>query len=132
MPTLINVTCVRPRYTRPIGASVLFLLALIVPACGPSTNPSAEAARNALVTALDAWREGKKPADLAGLTPPVQVIDTVWVGGRKLASYQIVGERPSESDKRFVVKLTYAAPPRRGRSRLHPDRVRARLRLSRR
>ena len=106
MPTLIEMTRARPGDSRPIGRSALVLLALIAPACGPSTNPSADAARTALVTALDAWRDGKRPADLAELSPPVQVIDTVWVGGRKLASYQIVGEKPSESDKRFVVKLT--------------------------
>ena len=111
MPTLIETTRARPRDSRPIRRSALVLLALIAPACGPSTNPSADAARTALATALDAWRDGKRPADLAGITPPVQVIDTVWVGGRELASYQIVGETPSESDKRFVVKLTYAAPP---------------------
>jgi hypothetical protein len=112
VPTLIEETTrARPRDARAIGRSALVLVALIAPACGPSTNPSADAARTALATALDAWRDGKKPADLAELTPPVQVIDSEWAGGRKLASYQIVRETPSETDKRFVVKLTYAAPP---------------------
>ncbi len=111
MPTLIETTRARPRSSRAIGRWALLHVALVVSACGPSTNPSADTARTALATALDAWRDGKTPADLAGLNPPVQVIDTEWAGGRKLASYQIVGETPSESDKRLVVKLTYAAPP---------------------
>jgi hypothetical protein len=112
VPTLIEETTpARPRVSRAIHRSALVLVALIAPACGPSTSPSADAARTALATALDAWRDGKKPADLAGLTPPVQVIDSEWAGGRKLASYQIVRETPSETDKRFVVELTYAAPP---------------------
>ena len=111
MPTPIETTRARPRDSRTIGRSALFLLALIAPACGPSTNPSADAARTALATALDAWRDRKEPADLAGLTPPVQVIDSEWAGGRKLASYQIIGEKPSETDKRLVVKLTYPSSP---------------------
>src|SRR4051794_41413011 len=73
VPTLIEETTpARPRVSRAIGRSGLVLVALIAPACGPSTSPSADAARTALATALDAWRDGKKPADLAGLTPPVQ------------------------------------------------------------
>ena len=61
-----EVMFARSRDLRPIvrSAPVVFFLALIAPACGPSTNPSADAARTALATALDAWRDGKKPADL--------------------------------------------------------------------
>lgn len=107
MPTPIE----RLRSVRAFGISGLVLLTLVVPACGPSTNPSTDTARTALVAALDAWRDGKNPIDLAERNPPVQVIDTEWVGGRKLASYQIIREEPSETDKRFAVKLTYATPP---------------------
>jgi hypothetical protein len=94
------------------GATALALLiSLIGTSCSePSKIPPAELARGALETALAAWRDGKKPTDLGGSTPPIQAVDTDWNNGRKLASFEILRPEPSETDKRFVVKLTYAAP----------------------
>ena len=37
-------------------------------------------------------------------------MDSEWTSGRKLAAFEILSEEPSDSDKRFVVKLTFAAP----------------------
>jgi hypothetical protein len=71
-------------------------------------NPTADRARSALEAALTAWTEGKKPGLIAGTDPPVQAVDNDWTNGRKLAGFEILGEQPSESDKRFVVKLNYA------------------------
>ncbi len=73
-------------------------------------NPSADRARVALEASLNAWREGKKPGNIAGTDPPVQAIDNEWTNGRKLAAFEVLREEPSESDKRFVVKLTLQAP----------------------
>jgi hypothetical protein len=73
-------------------------------------NPSADRARTALETSLNAWREGKRPGNIEGTDPPVQAIDNDWTNGRKLTAFEILREQPSESDKRFIVKLTYAAP----------------------
>ncbi len=75
---------------------------------GPSVVPRAEIARSSLETALTAWRDGKKPGDLAQQTPPIQVVDNEWTTGRKLSSFEIGAETPSEADKRFTVKLNYA------------------------
>ena len=103
---------IRPR-SRPaiVGAALMLLILLAVPSCGgPSMNPPADRARVALEAALNAWREGKKPGMIAGTDPPVQVADNEWTNGRKLAGFEILREQPSEADKRFVVKLTHAAP----------------------
>lgn len=85
-----------------------FALGLLGPSCGgPSMNPKVDAARSALERTLDAWQSGKRPDALAKENPPVQVADNEWAGGRKLASFEILGEIPSETDKRFKVKLAY-------------------------
>ena len=73
-------------------------------------NPPADRARAALEAALNAWRDGKRPGNIADTDPPVQAVDNEWTNGRKLAAFEVVAERPSESDKRFVVRLRYKAP----------------------
>jgi hypothetical protein len=100
---------IRPTRRPALGAALAILL--VVPSCGgPNMNPAADRARGALEASLKAWREGKKPGNIEGTDPPVHAVDNDWTNGRKLISYEILREQPSESDKRFVVKLTYAAP----------------------
>lgn len=100
----------RTRSRALLGSALLILL--VVPACGggPNMNPSADRARTALEAALAAWKEGRRPGLIEGTDPPVQAIDNEWTNGRKLASFEVVGEKPSEADKRFIVKLGYASP----------------------
>lgn len=93
-------------------AVVVTALAVVVPSCGkPSPVPTAEAARTSLETALTAWRDGKKPIETTKGDPPVNSVDSDWTNGRKLGSFEILREEPSDSDKRFVVKLKYVTPP---------------------
>jgi hypothetical protein len=100
---------IRIRRRAALGAALALLL--VVPSCGgPSMNPAADRARAALEASLSAWRDGKKPGNIAGTDPPVQAVDNDWSNGRKLTAFEVLREQPSESDKRFVVKLTYAAP----------------------
>ena len=54
--------------------------------------PSDEVARTALDAALKTWRDGGKPGTVAGTDPPVEVHDTPWGQGDRLASYEILGE----------------------------------------
>ncbi len=101
---------------------------------GPNMNPPADRARTALEAALNAWRDGKKPGNIEGATPPVHVADNDWTNGRKLAAFEIVGEEPSAADKRFTVKLTYDKPSVADDGRLcragrEPDRRVSRGRL---
>ena len=93
-----------------LGAALAILL--VVPSCGgPNMNPAADRARGALEASLKAWREGKKPGNIEGADPPVQAVDNDWSNGQKLTAFEVLREQPSASDKRFVVKLTYATPP---------------------
>jgi hypothetical protein len=93
-----------------LGAALAVLL--VGSSCGgPNMNPQADRARSALEASLNAWRDGKKPGNIEGTDPPVQAIDNDWTNGRKLSAFEILREEASESDKRFVVKLTYATPP---------------------
>ena len=90
----------------------LALLALLIASCGgPSPIPPAAVARAALETSLTAWRDGKPPSATAQAQPPVHSVDSQWSMGRKLASFEVLREQPSETDKRFVVKLNYRDPP---------------------
>jgi len=77
---------------------------------GPSANPTAADARASLESALAAWRDGKKPTDLASAEPPILMVDGEWTKGGRLADFEVLREEPSESDKRFVVKLVHVPP----------------------
>jgi hypothetical protein len=75
-------------------------------ACRPSQDATAEnksqRARQALVVALDAWRN---EADAAPLDhAKVQFTDSLSEN-RRLADYEIVGELPAQGSKRFEVLL---------------------------
>lgn len=89
----------------------LALALSMAPGCGGARiDPPAEVARSALDSALAAWRDGKTPADLAGATPSVQVVDHDWTLGRKLRSFEVLRAEPSTADKRFAAKLDLDAP----------------------
>jgi hypothetical protein len=63
--------------------------------CGASpTAPPADPARarEALLAALDAWKAGATPADLARRTPAIHVADVEWSGGFRLVGYRAGGE----------------------------------------
>jgi hypothetical protein len=97
------------RIRRRAALAAALAVLLVVPACGgPSMNPAADHARAALEASLNAWREGKKTGNIEGTDPPVQAVDNDWSNGRKLTAFEVLREQPSESDKRFAVKLTYA------------------------
>lgn len=85
---------------------------IALPACSSANNPvpNEVVARQALETSLTAWRDGKKPADTSKNEPPIQSVDSDWTSGKKLESFEILREEPSETDKRFKVKLKYQAP----------------------
>jgi hypothetical protein len=72
--------------------------------------PSEDKARQALEAALNAWRDGKKPGPVEGAPMPVQVVDSQWLYGKQLRSYEIVGEEPNEGPRVFSVRLTLQKP----------------------
>jgi hypothetical protein len=79
---------------------------------GRGAPPSDAMARTALEASLKAWRDGGKPGNVAGTDPPVQVLDTPWGQGERLASYEILGEETGTVEKRFDVRLVLSKPER--------------------
>jgi hypothetical protein len=69
---------------------------LFIAGCGQTSGAALttdeELARQSLVTALDAWKSGKTPADLKNASPPVIVGDHDWKSGAKLVGYELPGE----------------------------------------
>jgi hypothetical protein len=92
----------------------LLLLPLVCSGCsfvwGGSATPSSGGAREALEKSLTAWKAGKRPGMIDGTTPPVQAVDSKWLAGRKLDSFEILREEPSEVERLFVVKLVRGNP----------------------
>jgi hypothetical protein len=99
-------------------AAPLALLALAA-GCGPRAGgkteytPTAQTARQALETALNAWQEGKTLAKLAADVPNAHVVDSAWSKGEKLGGFEIVGENLAEGSQQFDVRLTMKTPPGR-------------------
>lgn len=98
-----------------IACGPALLLLAIGGGCGHGARaslPTDEVARTALEAALKTWRDGGKPGTIAGTDPPVQVHDTPWGLGNRLASYEILGEETGTVEKRFNVRLNLAKPER--------------------
>lgn len=104
-------------YTILIARAPLFsaavAVALAVAGCGPSAPKSfssgdVDQAKTKLGAALDAWKEGKTPADLRGMKPSVFVSDHDWNAGKKLAEFRIDRvERSTGPNPNIVVVLTF-------------------------
>lgn len=81
--------------------------------CGESgTGIHADDARAALESALGAWKKGGKPSALATADPPILVVDSEWTNGRTLEDFRILGEEPSETDRRFNVAMRLKGQPK--------------------
>lgn len=97
---------------RALRAAILILVAVPI---GCSQGPQKAAAvdpgsaRTALQTALDAWKAGKKPADLKTGSPAMTVQDLDWESGSKLVSYEVKSEgNKDDANLRIPVSLTIA------------------------
>jgi len=89
----------------------LAALALLLAGCGRSTvesfHPKADAALEALTTALTAWQNGESKEDLSENTDPtVNVAEPKWETGSKLKSFEIVEALPGDIPRKFSVKIT--------------------------
>jgi len=60
--------------------------------CGPKEfvpAGNADDAKKHVTTVLDAWKAGKKPADLQGGSPPLRAGDHDWEAGTALSAYEM-------------------------------------------
>lgn len=88
-------------------------LVLMLPAvgCGGGsympTNPAL--ARESLQAALDHWKGGGKPTDLAQRSPPIVMGDEDWEGGKRLVRFALLeGERDDGANLHIAVRLVLA------------------------
>jgi hypothetical protein len=68
--------------------------------------PAEEPARKALEAALNHWREGHSPGTVTSISPPVEVVDSLWNAGQKLAGFEIVNQESVDGILWFTVRLT--------------------------
>ena len=78
-------------------AVILFsVISIVLPGCSesPGIQPGgdAAAARDALTTALDAWKGGNDPKSLQSGEKAFWVTDEDWKSGKKLTDYRIAEE----------------------------------------
>ena len=70
--------------------------------------PDAASAREALAAALDAWKAGQPMGNVSGAPVAVQVLDSTWQSGRKLAAWTVLEETPASTGRQFCVRLEFA------------------------
>jgi hypothetical protein len=90
-----------------LSAGVMLALAALS-GCGSGAAQPADpdAARAALLSALDAWKKGEPPESLGSAQPPIQVSDWRWRSGAKLVRYEIAQrDRAVGADLRCPVEL---------------------------
>ena len=93
------------------GGAVCLALLLVAAGCGgrgyAPTNPAL--ARQSLQTALDHWKAGGQPQELAGRQPSIVMGDVDWEAGRRLVGYTILeGERDDGANLHVPVRLVLA------------------------
>jgi len=105
--TRIRVRCVR--------AGLLVLLLACGSGCGRGGQtyvPAEATARQALETALTAWKNGRPAGAIEGGPVPIQVVDSAWYKGHQLDSFEVLDEENSADGKRwFSVRLRLGKPP---------------------
>jgi hypothetical protein len=83
------------------------LVAVVVSGCDRSARSLSldePKAREACTTALNAWKEGKKPADLK---PGIVVGDETWDSGKSLSAFEILPDEKSDGTNLHIpVRLT--------------------------
>jgi hypothetical protein len=89
---------------------------LFAAGCGGSAaGPVDEGlAQSSLAAALDAWKGGKLPSELARASPAINVGDSLWEDGWKLVNYKVHGPAKSYGVHiRVPVTLTVQKPPKK-------------------
>jgi len=95
-----------------IAGPILWLGLFAVVGCSsPSPEkfvPAANRAEHTLAMVLDAWKSGSTVDNIDGIS--VRISDTKRRQGQVLKAFEIIGELPSDSGRRFQVKLTLDKP----------------------
>lgn len=96
-----------------LRAGALFIGVLFFCGCSSSNDdaerftPASDLARRALEAILTERTTGESSPGLRAGLPGLHVIDTHQKPEEKLSEFQILGERPSDTGRMFVVELTF-------------------------
>jgi hypothetical protein len=89
--------------------SSLILIMVLSIGCGGAPEkkyiPKTDLARGALQAAFDRWKSGAKHGPVEDFRVRVDVFDARWQNGKKLESYEILSEEPSDGPRIFLVKI---------------------------
>jgi hypothetical protein len=100
-----------------LAAALAVLATLPMAGCWGSSQAHAvdpPRAREALKTALDAWKSGQSPRSLESSSTPMTIQDFDWAGGAKLVDYQIIDDgRAYDANLRVRVKLVLDGPAKK-------------------
>ncbi len=105
----------RKRWSNVLGGAMIVLVACgLSIGCGrssPDYIPSVKSSREALDTALTAWVNGQPVGTINTVEPPIQVVDSAWWKGQRLASYEVISEETTkEGLPCFSVRLHKSMP----------------------
>jgi hypothetical protein len=70
-------------------------------------TPEPSAARKAVATALNAWRAGHPPGAIDEASPKLFLVDARHKAGRKLATFEVLGEVPADNGRGIAARLTF-------------------------
>lgn len=73
--------------------------------------PTGTAARQALETALDAWKTGQSPSSLVQRQPSIEVVDFQWSSGEALIAYSLGRDVPGQGTQTISASLTLKGHP---------------------
>jgi len=96
---------------RHLSVGLGLCVASLAAGCGPGTletKGDAAAAKATLAKVLDTWKAGQTPEDLHVGDPKIYASDEDWIAGRKLASYEILGDEtvPNGAGWRVFANVT--------------------------
>jgi hypothetical protein len=102
----------RHRLAAPVAACLAAVALAVSPGCSDAPPKPADPAqaKQFLSSALDAWKEGGKPADLSGKTPSIHVLDRDWSGGAKVTEFTVEDGKPLGAGIQYPVSLTLQTP----------------------
>jgi uncharacterized protein YbaP (TraB family) len=91
---------------RTVLALTLLVLAVGCGRSHPFSKADMEKARQALDTALSAWKQGKPVASLKTLPEPIEFAEEMPAQGMRLLDFQVLDSQHTDADAiRFRVKL---------------------------
>jgi hypothetical protein len=98
--------------SRPAALAFWAALAASTAGCAARNDPATPRflpgwgdARQALVSALTAWRDAPSPLPASFNTPSVQFVDTRRRPDQRLIAFQVLGQSAVENARQFMVRL---------------------------